>query len=168
MYWYNERTNVGTLAAALSIEGHHALEEFRTTKSHSHKKLWVGRADLYFISGRTQYLAEAKHIWVPISRRSKERTWLRNINKALTIARKDAVASRDSEDVRLGIVFVVPYISKGDIKHEDELVDRFLSSLGSIDFGFCATAFPDQNNDLIDSRGQKYPGVALLGRVPRR
>jgi hypothetical protein len=65
LYWYNERPQVGALAAAAWKANMYALEEYATTKHHPITKKKTGRIDLYIgdHNGHSATL-EAKLSWV--------------------------------------------------------------------------------------------------------
>ncbi|MBJ6981662.1 hypothetical protein [Luteimonas sp. MC1572] len=123
-WWYNERASLSVLAAAAwSLKGWCALEEYSTTKrgvvpsekveEGSTKR---GRCDLW-LGNRTGYALEAKQAWQSIGVRARglspivwaahERAW--NDAGALTA---------DEAHKRVAAVFVSPYIALSEVALE--------------------------------------------------
>jgi len=112
-FFYNERANVGLLAAAAWAAGAACIEEYRTNKSHSSdiKKKVYGRGDLYISFGEEVLLIEAKNNWIFLkSRRSTiESQFSKSIEKAI----KDA--QRATEDGHLiALSFFVPHLDNAE------------------------------------------------------
>lgn len=72
-YWYNERANIGVLAAAAWRCGRIALEEFQYEKidvssdeetDETAQNKWNGRCDLWISNDRTAEIVEAKFKWL--------------------------------------------------------------------------------------------------------
>ena len=85
LYWYNERATLSTLAHAIVRTNSIALEEYRMKKHSIHDGQWEGRADLFFVCGKTEYVAEAKQMWLSISSRAKRSRWRKRIAKNSTL-----------------------------------------------------------------------------------
>ena len=72
-YWYNERANIGVLAAAAWRCGRIALEEFQYEKidvssngetDETAQNHWNGRCDLWISNDRSAEIVEAKFKWL--------------------------------------------------------------------------------------------------------
>lgn len=165
LYWYNERATLSTLAGAIWKENQNnfVLEEFRIDKESKRDCSYPGRADMYFVCGRSEYIVEAKQIWVSISDRADSTT--DKINKSLRDARRDSTKSKSDGEKVLGIVFVVPYISESEQKRKDDLIKTFIKELRDVDCEILAYTFPDKANVKSDD-GYLYPGVACCMRRP--
>jgi hypothetical protein len=171
-YWYNERANVSLLAGAAWTRGALALEEYSEEKFSSEEPDgWKGRADLWVLFRGRNYVFEAKHRWPCVDSGEDLDDLDRCVLDALRAARKDAVASSRHGGQRVGIVFVTPTLSRAE--EADERIGPFLRRLEEMDLDFLAWAVPPEgklpaSGEIPEHKGQYYPGVALVGRVPRR
>ena len=141
LYWFNERANVGVLSAAAWQCGYFSLEEYSAEKRiESKKNKYSGRIDLWISCKNTEYVFEAKQEFVSISQRATK--YEEKIERKLKSARKDAVRSRDEDQIALGLVFVVPYIPCKEKENSELLIQEFLSDISTIDYDFMAYTFP--------------------------
>lgn len=104
-------------------------------------------------------------MFVSISKKAKK--YREKIESALKSAREDAVNSKEKDQKAVGLVFVVPYIPLKEKDNSESLIQEFLTDIGTIDYGFMAETFPSKAKNLRDEK-YVYPGVVLIGRVPRR
>jgi hypothetical protein len=141
------------------------LEEFSIDKSSKREGDWTGRADLWFSIGRTEYVIEAKQVWVSISPRATKTE--KYIIDSLKNARSDAANSRYKGAQALGMTFAVPYLPPSQIAKKEALINRFLQSIKDFDYDFMSYAFP-YKAEATSKNGYLYPGVTLIARVPRR
>jgi len=166
LYWYNERATLSTFASAISRvhKDSHVLEEYRTDKKDDEHGKWNGRADLFFVIKRTEYVAEAKQLWVSISCRAKKN--VQKMKDSLKLARKEVVSSTDIVKYKLGIIFVVPLLPISELDSLEERKEEFIRQVNEVDYGAMAYTFP---SDCL-AKGKKYfyPGVACCIRVPKR
>lgn len=162
-YWYNERATLSVLAGAAWKCDYFALEEFCHPKA-TCKTSWNGRVDLWLQCKEEQYVIEAKQIKVSIP--PQRVTTLKRIQSALQRARRDVVCSAESEQTGLGVVFVVPKIPLSHKSQAETLVSHFVQELEQIDYDLLAYTFAPESETTFGNG--LYPGVALLGRVPRR
>lgn len=167
LYWYNERATLSTLSVSAGRKDFHVLEEYRADKKGNKSgEIYKGRTDLYLAKGHTEYVLEAKQIWVSISGRESNNT-NKKIISSLTKARVDAAASNINKLPVFGVVFAIPYIPKTYIKNSEALIKNFTSSLNNIDYDAMAYVFPKKSK-AINDRGEFYPGVVCVIRAPRR
>lgn len=165
LYWYNERATLSTLAGAVWKCGEFSLEEYRVTKKYR-KEAWTGRADLWFTWKNTEYQVETKQIWVSLSNKAYNSP--RYIKKALDEAIKDAVSSNERRQGHtLGIVFVIPYIASSEKEHLNKALKMFIKEIEQVDYDIMAYTFPPYCRSLHSDK-YYYPGVVLVGRVPKR
>jgi len=115
--------------------------------------------------GRTEYVFEAKQIWVSLS--NKARSTYDRIIESLKEARKDAANTKWMGAKALGIIFAAPRIAPSEREKSAEFLSAFQKTLRTIDYDFMAYAFPP-NANVISTMGYLYPGVAMLARVPKR
>lgn len=168
LYWYNERATLSTLAHAIARRNHIVLEEYRIQKRSVHDGRWEGRADLYFICGETGYVAEAKQMWLPLSRRTRTSIWQQRINKMLTQAKSEAVTAKEYPDLKaLGVVFVVPYITHSKAEDCQALVEGCIKQMRQVKWDAMACAFP-RKAETYSKRKCLHPGVFCLIRLPKR
>lgn len=161
LYWYNERANLGTLAAAAARRDSYVLEEYRTFKALASVR-WTGRADLWIRCDQREYLAEAKHLWV--SSEVQPESLIRSINTYLQAACADAACHPPIANCRrLGIVFVVPYLARTRHSERWEYERRFRAIVEEIPVAARAFAFPKKAAPINDQQ-YLYPGVACCIR----
>lgn len=167
LYWYNERATLSTLAGAIWKTGanNFVLEEFRIDKESRRDGSWQGRADMFFVCGRKQYIVEAKQLWISISNRSHIST--DKITAALQIARNEVVASKSDDEIGLGIVFIVPHIPPTEQDQKDFLIKKFIDEILKVDFEMLAYTFP-ANGNVKSEKGFLHPGVACCIRRPKK
>ena len=166
LHWYNERANISVLAGAAWKSGEFCLEEYSITKI-NRKERWWGRADLWFTRGNNEYYIEAKQVIVSLSK--KARISIEKIEDALKSGRKDAARTRGKLGKwhSLGIVFVVPRLAVSESEDLDENLGIFMNEIETLKYDIMSYTFPSAYRELNDS-GYIYPGVVLIGKVPRR
>lgn len=165
LYSYTERATTGSLAAAIWLSGEYAVEEFAATKEDA-KDRWEGRVDLWFEWYDTDYVAEAKQLWVQLSPRTQSPVI--RIEDALKEALTDVGKSRREGSRRLGIVFVVPFIEKRDEAHRTSVLSSFMKHVYDVDYDFMCSVFPPSARDVRGWQERLFPGVVMIGRVPKR
>lgn len=159
-WWYNERTFVGLLAAASWAIGGLSLEEYSTRK-HRKRSQYAGRGDLYFKLGSESYIAEAKHEWIVLSRRSDLSS--KRLLKSLRIARKSVVDAETPRGRKLGLLFVVPRVPESQVGDIQKLVSGMTEKLKKVlRYDAAAWAFPKRGYLLQFGDHFRYPGVALF------
>ena len=178
-YWYNERANVGFLAAAVwkMGRGNVALEEYTVQRD---KKR--GRCDLWVSFERFEIVIEAKVMWPKSTRSLGAR-----INKRLERAEKQIEKLEDDELGHWGLAacFVVPRIEcfcEADVEGIHETLGRYWSKIyeeygkaNSI-IGLYESSIETQRKRWLQDRKAlrtgsdagvlMYPGVALVLRKP--
>jgi len=166
-YIYTERALVGTFAAAVWRAGSISLEEYSTTKG-LRKGRGIrerpGRADLWImpkVMGKHPHgcIFEAKWIWLDIGRKSSLNDLPSKCKELLRRAREDAKKVREAGK-RLGLVFVIPYLSKRWKRDVEQHIERFISQLKKVDADIAWT-FPSPK---FTEGNHVYPGVAMLMR----
>jgi hypothetical protein len=158
-WWYNERSYVGLLAAAAWQVGGHSLEEYSTRKRYSSGK-YAGRGDLYFRLAQTDYIAEAKHDWVRLGRRSPKLPG--RLRDFLRLARKSVVDAETKRATKLGMLFIAPMIPWNQSRHAAALLNSLVGRVRSeVPYDAAAWVFPKQAK-LKHDDGYVYPGVGLL------
>lgn len=183
-WWYNERASLSILAAAAwSLKGWCALEEYATTKqgvvppgNADAGKVKPGRCDLW-MGRNTGYSVEAKQVWQSIgSRASGKNPDLWNQYDA---AWNDAGnLTCDEADVRLAALFVSPYLPVSDIRRESGRSGRVgtvaiqsaaLEWLSAADLRSdprvhgVAWYFPKKCGEFISKSGKNaFPGAVLI------
>lgn len=174
-YFYNERTNIGFLAAAAWRQKNWvALEEFACDKKHRVEKgkLSKGRADLYIgvrasnnditsisIEAKQQYVSNAKSLRAALDCRRPESI----ISKAILDARHSVDA-----DYRCAAVFICESLrnDRHYDKHDQEISDAFYGSCKSFLKPWVAFAFfPKEEYPWErDRKGfeRRYPAVGVV------
>ena len=165
-YWYGERASISTFAGAIWKSGGLVLEEYRSTKK-NRKEKWEGRVDLHFSLNDRGYVVEAKHEWFNLNLQKSTSNIEEEVSIKLRDAVKDVKNSNQYRDTSLGILFAVPVIPKSLIDVSDPLLETFLKGVQMIDYCLLAWQFP-KSAKLLEDEKKIYPGVVLIGRVPRR
>jgi hypothetical protein len=173
-YWYNERANIGALAAATWRlgNGNVAVEEYTVVRN---KKR--GRCDLYVYLDGVSFVAEAK-VYFP--RKADRKRVRQEVRDRLTAARKQIAKLDGSEvgDWNLAACFVVPRVSlrplKSMVDAREEarkfwacLREDFADATHLVDIYECPKSLMDNAcRDLGISPGKPgnyvWPGVALV------
>jgi hypothetical protein len=156
LYWYNERPNIGALAAAawktnlLAVEEYAAMKRSRITGKQS------GRIDLYIANSSIDACIEAKQCWVTPGTRLA--TLEEKMNAALRDAKKD-----DDAHQRIGVVFYTMRVRSYDtaesaLRHEIERVREIKPDT-------LAWCFPKETRRLESEKpehtGFVWPGVIM-------
>ena len=161
-YWYNERANVGVLAAAAwKTEGGLALEEYASPKRHGQTR-WKGRTDLWLQVGQSQYVVEAKIAWVSVTR--PKNNALSTVKYWLSLAEEEAPANIADSAMKVGMVFVVPYLAGSAAVFAEERSVALQSKLRELKPDLFAAAFPESVMSLSNDAGYVYPGVFCIAR----
>lgn len=179
-WWYNERASLSVLAgAAWRTKGWTALEEFSTTKRATvpdgevdHGRVSRGRCDLHIESPSNNYAIEAKQAWQCIGKNARAD----RMAKAMKKANKDAGnLSRDEGKHRLGLTFVVPYLSLSQVgerhSRKDPDIDQIavreavVTWLEKVDFSSLsafAFVFPGRTSGYYnENRSLVFPGTLI-------
>lgn len=167
-WWYNERASLSLFAGAVWVCGGWAFEEYATSKRSKIKKRKNrnGRGDLFFSIRKHGYVAEAKQYWSGMGKRARDPVV--GIKNSLRKARKDSWdVPVDKKEIRLGLVFVVPWFPKSEQENVGKLIQRWLSRATKISGAAIAWTFPRAKRKLKADDGYIHPGVLLLARPLR-
>lgn len=165
-YGYQERTNIGFLAAAASRNGCSVLEEFQCDKRRRNKRR-LGRGDLWIKTSKgREYQFEAKQVILKV----KTKDIKPKVSKALESALDDAKQVEEKPKKLVGLVFVIPYLSSKLKEHQD-CIDKLRNDLLDVnelgaDFAvvhFCKKEIVKEKYDP----GNCWPCVALVGKYHR-
>jgi hypothetical protein len=175
-YFYNERTNIGFLAAAAWRQrGWVALEEFRFDKKHRTEKGKVskGRADLYIgiREGNASCISlsiEAKQTFVGSARAIAAQLNIKKADSALSLAILDARHSVREVDHRCAAVFVCVSLLKNEHyeKHDQEIGEAFYDCCATLRGQWGAFAFFPAEDFAWDKNEKgferKYPAIGVV------
>jgi hypothetical protein len=165
-WWYNERANVGILAAAAwKTEGWLSLEEYATTKR-GEKGKYKGRCDLYVAKKTDRKISfdiEAKAAW-----QCMEEAGNGEIKRQLAEAKNDVERLRtDTAENRVEACFVMPWLySKNKNDDPTEKLEKWLKCVRKsilCDADAIAWVFPEESRQLW-LENYFYPGVVLILR----
>lgn len=167
-WWYNERASTSILAAAAWKTSNIALEEFSTIKGVQKEKPKRGRCDIYFTSGREDFVGEVKQAW--ISSGSKIRKSIRGkLEGALKNAKQSTMELQKQEGRRLAICFAVPYFPKTDKNKLKTLIMKFIGALNQSSASSYAYYFITKDFDNCEGDdGRLYPGNAIIIKEIKR
>jgi hypothetical protein len=108
-WWCNEEASVSTLAGAIWKAGGMALEDYSDEKTYGRSR-YQGRCDLYFTLRSEEFVLEAKQCWQSVNARDEAPS--RVLERELSAACTDVRRGTARGVVRLGAVFVAPYVSR--------------------------------------------------------
>lgn len=157
IYWYNERPNIGALAAAAWTSGLIAIEEYKNFKGEKQTDKAEGRTDLYIAdrNGKYDAVIEAKLQWWPDEA----------LEPKIAAACKDAKLNHDTS-LRLGCVFSVPkWVAK---TYQRTTVADALNLFKKNKSDLVAWCFPGVANQLRPTNQYRkfvYPGVIMTMRI---
>ncbi len=156
-YWFNERANVGVLAAAAWQADFVSLEEHQVDKISSESTSKKGRNDLYISSEEEQLYIEAKVVFPNIAN-------INRLKKSIDLRMDKAIADTKKleEDLpKATLVFIAPYSKDKKMANTDE-IDNFKSLIMNHSSPVKAWAFPKMKKPPVSHDGKYYPGVALI------
>lgn len=173
-YWYNERANIGVLAAAAWRCGRIALEEFQYEKidvssngetDETTQKKWNGRCDLWISNDRSEEIVEAKFKW--LNMRSEKLTEF--ARSCLMEAVGDAKNTRGNDEIKaIGVAFLPVYAKAdkvGDIDALEKVIAETIVSACQLPADLVAWCFPKRLRDHIGEKYKNYlPGIILLAK----
>ncbi len=162
---YNERTSMGLLAGALWRCEELTLEEFGFDKIFREQRRLIrysGRGDLWFSVGDTSFYAEAKQ---RRPRLGGVKSSSMAMNEYLGRACQDAKRLRAGpENIRLGLLFYVPWIQSSKEDQVEQLLDRLLDQAHQTQCIARAWVFPDWARRSLEGEDYLHPGILLLIR----
>ena len=165
-WWYNERASLSIFAGAIWKSGGSVFEEFSSIKENVTKQTYSGRCDIEFSVGRSEFIGEAKQCWIDLNENLQKniRDVESSINDAVSDARQAPVWENHS---RVGIVFVVPSISKKKKENIDIHLRSFIELVTKIEDVTVAWVFPRKARYLEPPKdnpeaGSFFPGVLIV------
>jgi hypothetical protein len=176
-YWYNERANIGVLAAAAWRCGRIALEEFQYEKidvssngetDETAQKKWNGRCDLWISNDRSEEIVEAKFKW--LNMRSEKMTEF--AASCLESAVSDAANTKGNDEIKaIGVAFLPVYAKAdkvGDIEALEKVIAETIVSACQSPADLVAWCFPKRLRDHIGEKYNNYlPGIILLAKAAK-
>ena len=160
-YDNNERANVSLLAGAAWSCGSIALEEFQTTKGNDGAEK-NGRADLWICNENSyeEYI-EAKY-----KRMSINGDYMKNIEKVLDLAVKDASFSKGDYDVdSIGVAFIVFYMKSAPLQDIISKLDNIIDNISvNLKHDLVSWCFPDRDMKYVFNDDYIVPGVVMVAR----
>lgn len=166
-WWYGERASLSVLAGAIWKSGGVALEEYAVERRKGVRRgrqgRSMGRNDLYFNLGRSDFVLEAKVLWINM----RSEGALSNLGETLNRAKADVRSVKDTYGARrLAAVFVSPSIAERHIHKMDESIERLLDALKKEEHCARSWSFFDKQRTrrLVteDPTRTRYPGSVLV------
>ena len=173
-YWYNERANIGLLAAAAWRTGGVALEEFQHEKSEPkisedgetvETMTRNGRCDLWICLGTKSERIEAKFRWLNMASDRIAEFAEESLNKALNDASKSKC---DDAQGAVGVSFFPIFVKANKVTVErpiENYIEQTIANLRKVDSDLIAWSFPIRFRSHV---GEKYnnllPGVVMLAK----
>jgi len=168
-YWYEERPNVGVLAAAAWQTNNHALEAYSARhKDQKTGKMKPIRPDLCIIADQAKYMFSAKHLLLNITHTDENLNEIKQeLEKASADARKYEGEIDDTEvGYLLGLLFIVPQFDCKSITTFEEKTPELLYQIRNLKPDLLATAFWNDPKFCEETTEEiYYPGVILLGEI---
>ncbi|MBT0664510.1 hypothetical protein KI809_09380 [Geobacter pelophilus] len=177
-YWYNERANVGVLAAAAWRCGRIALEEFQHEKAidvssdkesdRTTGKSKNGRCDLWICDDRSEEIIEAKFKWLNMCSEKMDDFAKSCLDAAVDDAIKTYKARNDNTTKAVGVSFLPVYAKAdkiGDIEALDEIITKTIKSACKAPADLVAWSFPNRLRKYISESSNYLPGVILLAKT---
>lgn len=175
-WWYNERAVLSVLAGAIWHQKEAiAFEEYSISKRWREKgrsTTYPGRQDIYIKIGKTEFICEVKDTWSGateiVPSRIEKAKRIEKIKKKLNLACSDIRSSPSNSMIRVGILFIKPYINNS--LNEQEVNERIKSWLdmitdhNNIEYSCCAWVFPKESRMFKGKYSNIYPGTVLLLR----
>lgn len=173
-YWYNERANIGILAAAAWRCGRIALEEFQHEKidalsdgesESASQKSRNGRCDLW-ISGdnRSEEIVEAKFRWLNMSSDKLPKIAETCLNAAVTDAAATQKA-RNDEIKAIGVAFLPVYANADKVSDLEVDIAKTIKSASKLPADLVAWCFPKRLRERISEKNNHLPGVIMLANI---
>lgn len=176
-YWYNERANVGVLAAAAWRCGRIALEEFQYEKidvssneetDETIQKKWNGRCDLWISNERSAEIIEAKFKWLNMHSEKMGEIAASRLEDAVN----DAKNTRGNDETKaIGVAFLPLYAKAdkvGDTLALEKIITETIDSTCKLQADLVAWSFPKCLRNHIGEKYNNYlPGIILLARVAK-
>lgn len=166
-WWYNERALLSVFVGAIWISGGKAFEEFSEKKRKGRRRRSSqGRVDLWFQTRGGEFLVEAKHAEIPITKRSGQQQSLETLLSRAVEDTRDNPA--DGTTKRIALTFAVPYFTaKASPARRRSQIDWFLKLIEDVDTDAVAWVFPKLQK-LPESKGYVCPGIAVMIKRVRR
>ncbi|MCR6629954.1 MAG: hypothetical protein NVV74_07825 [Magnetospirillum sp.] len=162
-YYYNERANVGLLAAAAWGPGSGSLEEYACERDHDEGQVRWGRADLYLYDQNNSATIEAKQIWWT------PQTTENHIRAQLEAAANQAGTNREA-NVAVAAVFATLMLScRDDVQAGRADVQaqcrRAVDQMNNVGTDLTAWVMPCMENPLVHNNRDEvsclWPGIVL-------
>lgn len=153
---YNERATLSLLAGAVWRLGGIAFEEYANQKNDG----TFGRCDLYFQTGRRDFVAEAKQCWASASPTADPAKAAR---RALESSARQVGAYRSYGYDRLGIAFACAYLPTSKAASVNEHLEHWLSELRRVPHDCIAWSFPEKARRKSFGN-ELFPGLAIVIR----
>jgi hypothetical protein len=163
-WWYNERASLSVFAGAVFRTGGIAFEEYIEDKRRVNLrgklcKPYIGRTDIYYKLGSSEFIGEAKQCYSGATSMSSDPAI--SIEKRLKAACSEVRRTKPYGQRRVGILFAIPYIKKtykGDLT--DRIV-RWIDEIKKVDCSCCSWVFPVTSR-MICFDDDIFPGVGLF------
>jgi hypothetical protein len=155
-YWYDEKANLGLLAAAAWMAEMVTLQQTPTRKQTEEGER-NGRADLFIATPEERAYLQATQRWPRVNSL--------NLTQALQDITCDAKRISYASDLKLGCLFVAPQKAQQSATPEElqDMVDDLQKE------HCCAVAwyFPYAYRKLRSEAGNYHPGIAVLLKEAR-
>jgi hypothetical protein len=161
IFWQSERSNLAALAGAAWRAGWAALEEFSHEKIVKRSK-FSGRADLFLRTPVSEDYIESKLVWCREGSKQRCAWTVKGMRSACDDARALHLEKRKGIQ-RIGVVFVVPSLRKGDRRELSSALAAFFETVNSVGVDAAAWCFPPIARHLGQD-GRVYSGVILLAK----
>lgn len=172
-YWYNERANIGVLAAAAWRCGRIALEEFQHQKvdalsdgepEDAAQKSRNGRCDLWISGDSSEEIVEAKFRWLNMSSEKMAKIAETCLDAALI----DAIATQKARNdgiKAIGVAFLPVYANADKVGDIEVDITKTIKSASKLQADLVAWCFPKRLRENISEKNNYLPGVIMLAKA---
>ena len=162
LYWYNERTNISSLAGAVWRSGGYVLEEYSAKKGKG-RSMKNGRVDLFIDYANNHIICEAKQKWIYLCKNQK--TDFKNMVAETTKkSLKDLQHTQDSQKVKYGFAlsFFTTYTKD---KGVEDSMKTLQNTICNSNCSFYAWYENDSGKDIVSGKGNICNAVLLVGNT---
>jgi len=165
-WWYNERANLGMLAAAVWKSNGIAFEEFTSPKRHfrgTRRSTYTGRNDLYINLRGREFIVEAKNTFLSaFPRNARARDYVQD---KLLQASRDVKKPRPYGCQRLAVLFISPRFEWSQRHEIDVLIRKWIEEIKTVRHTLSACVFPAASRTTaVWKKTSLFPGIAILVR----
>jgi|WetSurMetagenome_2_1015567.scaffolds.fasta_scaffold447464_2 hypothetical protein len=164
LYWYNERANVGTLAAAIWKSNGMAIEEYNDEKRLGGEK-WQGRVDLFYKYNEKEIISEAKILWLDYPTELNYINAIKYQLQSANDATRCSTTPYGNKYEGIGILFIVPYWKERNSKEQFlNNLEHDINEVLNLESNCFAAYYKNEGKDIISPLNYVCNAVYLIGK----